>query len=747
MGLHTGTPLVTDEDYVGMDIHRAARIAAAGHGGQVLVSSTTAELVDPSNTVLLDLGEHRFKDLSAPERIWQLGDAEFPRLKTLYQTNLPVPATPFLGREQDLNEVADLLTGNGSRLLTLTGPGGTGKTRLALQAAAEASERFPDGIAWVPLASLRDASLVLPTVAEVLGFNDDELPTALGGRKLLLLLDNAEHLLPALAEHLSAIRAIEGPVLLVTSRERLQLQGERVYAVAPLDEQDAVTLFLERSAALGVELEASPGVLELCRRLDDLPLALELAAARTPLFSPEQLLERLSGRLDLLKGGRDADPRQQTLRSTIEWSHDLLDEDERRLFRRLSIFVAGCTLEEAEAVCEADPETLQSLLDKSLAGRAQTDDAPRFWMLETLREYAAEQLEASGELRLLEDRLIDWACEFAVASEPAWRVGNTDEWLPRFDQERDNLRRAIQAALDRGDAARSLTISVNLGWLWQIRGLMRESNDWIERGLGAGRELDPALEGYARFALGIGNVELGDYEQGLDLLERSLPALEAGGLPSHHAMALYYVGNMLLHVDRADEAEEVFRRAKREALALEDPTLIASADDGLAELYASRGDVAKAIELLEEAGDAAPSRAHRATHAANLAELVAADGDIERAESLLAEARTLCEEGGYGRELASVIQLQAYLDVLLGRREEAIASLEEVQAMAEESGVRVLVGRAVLGLAAAEARWGEPGTAIELWGRSRELGVNYPETSARLGRKLERDFLEPLRDA
>jgi len=747
MGLHTGTPLLTDEGYVGTDVHRAARIAAAGHGGQVLVSSSTAELIGPSNTVLQDLGEHRLKDLSAPERIWQLGEAEFPRLKTLYQTNLPVPATPFLGREQDLAEVAELLAEPGTRLVTLTGPGGTGKTRLALQAVADSAERFPDGITWVPLASLRDASLVLPTIAEALGVADDELPEVLGGRKRLLLLDNAEHLLPELADQLSTIRAIEGPLLLVTSRERLQLQGEHVYAVAPLGDDDAVQLFLERSAALGVELERSPAVIELCRRLDDLPLALELAAARTPLFSPEQLVERLSGRLDLLKGGRDADPRQQTLRSTIEWSYDLLDEEERRLFRRLSVFVAGCSLEWAEEICGADPDTLQSLLDKSLVRRLETGDAPRFWMLETLREYAGELLERSEERPQIEDGLIDAACNFAVAAEPAWRVGNQAEWLPRFDFERDNLRRAIRAALERGDAERSLTISVNLGWLWQIRGLTREFNDWVERGLAAGSELDPVLEGYALFALGIGYVEIGERERGQELLERSLPALETGGMGHHHAFALYYLGGLLIAAGRVDEGEDVLRRSEQEALELDDPTLVSTAREGLAEVYAARGDLARARDLLVAITAVAPSPAHRALHAANLAEVVAAEGEIEQARSILAESRTICEEGGYGRELAWVLQIEAYLDLEAGRRDEATALLEEVRAMAEDSGARDVVGRALLGLAVVEARWGSRDEALELWNRARELGGTEPETSWRLGRKLEREFLEPLRGA
>ena len=752
MGLHTGTPLLTGEGYVGADIHRAARIAAAGHGGQVLISASTAALIDASNSLLLDLGEHRLKDLSAPEQLYQVGDGEFPRLKTLYQTNLPVPATAFLGREQELAEVAGLLTADGSRLLTLTGPGGTGKTRLALQAAAESADHFPDGVWWVPLAALRDAAVVLPTVAVALGTREepgrslqDALRTALAGRRALLLLDNAEHLLPGFAEQLSALRAVDGPSILVTSRERLQLQGEHVYAVAPLEEHDAVRLFLERSLALGVRLERSPAVVELCRRLDELPLALELAAARTPLFSVAQLLERLGGRLDLLKGGRDADPRQQTLRATIAWSYELLSEEERLLFRRLSVFPAGCSLERAESVCEADPDTLQSLLDKSLVRRRDTQSGPRFWMLETIREYAAEQLEESGERSTVEDRLIDAACEFARAAEPEWRLGNTDEWSGRFDLERDNLRSAIAAALERGDAERALTIAAYLGWLWQERGLMREGIDWTERGLAAADELEPALEGLALLVLGVGNNELGELDRSKELLEQCLPLLEAGGLPHHHAFALYYLGGHFLRLERVAEAEAIFRQSEDEALSLGDPTLIQAATAGLAEAFAARGDRVSARALLEKL-DPVPTLQHRMTLAVQLAELLAVDGETATAESLLDHARATCEQHGYRRELAWILLLRGYLDVAAGRRDVAVAALEAARAIGEESGVRGVVRGALLGLAAAEARWGSPEAAVALWSKARALGFAAREDSWYFSRKLERELLEPLRD-
>ena len=404
MGIHTGSPLVTDEGYVGADVHRAARIAAAGHGGQVLVSSSTAALVEAP---LRDLGEHRFKDLRAPERVFQLGVEEFPPLRSLYRTNLPVPATAFLGRAQELDEVVALLCRDDGRLVTLTGPGGTGKTRLALQAAAEVAERFPDGLWWVALTPLHDPELVVPTIAQVLEVDEspgrgllERAGELFGNKRLLILLDNAEHLLPGVASELSKLRkAAPSLSLLVTSRERLQLSGETVWPVPALAVEEGVALFLARSRSLGTETADGPVVRNLCSRLDNLPLALELAAARTVVFSPEELLERIGQRLDLFKGGRDADPRQQTLRATIDWSHQLLDDRERRVFRALSVFAGGCSFEAAEHVAGADADALQSLLDKSLLRRRGSNVGARYWMLETIREYAAERLAESRCIR------------------------------------------------------------------------------------------------------------------------------------------------------------------------------------------------------------------------------------------------------------------------------------------------------------------------------------------------------------
>jgi class 3 adenylate cyclase len=297
MGIHTGTPYVTDEGYVGPDVHRAARIAAAGHGGQILVSASAASLVEDDS--LRDLGEHRLKDLAAPERIYQLGDEAFPPLRSLHQTNLPIPATPFMGRQRELGEVTTLLGSRGARLLTLTGPAGAGKTRLALQAAAEASDRYPDGVFWAPLAPLRDPKLVLEVAGQALGARDG-LADRIGDRRLLLILDNFEHLMDAAGELAGLLAACPNLQLLVTSRELLRLPGEQAYPVPSLEPQDATALFTARARAADPQFEPGPIVDQLCSQLDNLPLALELAATRVAVLSPEQLLDRLSNRLELL---------------------------------------------------------------------------------------------------------------------------------------------------------------------------------------------------------------------------------------------------------------------------------------------------------------------------------------------------------------------------------------------------------------------------------------------------------------
>ena len=457
MGLHTGTPHLSGKGYVGVDVHKGARIAAAAHGGQIVLSRETRGSLD-DGIELLDLGEHRVKDFAEPVWIYQLGSQRFPPLKTISNTNLPRPASSFVGREREVAEIGGLLR-DGVRLLTLTGPGGTGKTRLAVEAAAELVPSFKNGVFWVPLAPLRDAALVTETIAATIGAKDG-LTDHIAEREMLLLVDNLEQVVAAAPELATLVESCPNLRLLVTSRELLRVRGETEYAVPPLSDSDAVDLFSERSS-----LAPDETIRALCQRLEDLPLAVELAAARARLLTPAQILDRLGQRLDVLKGGRDADARQATLRATIEWSHDLLTANERSLFASLSVFRGGWDLAAAEAVCDVDLDVLQSLLDKSLVRRV----SGRFTMLETIREFAAERLAISADSEERRRRHAEFF--LALAEEAAPRTSAGDKvWLDRLETEHDNLRAAFDHLLetDRGEAAQRL-----VGWLfdlWMVHG-------------------------------------------------------------------------------------------------------------------------------------------------------------------------------------------------------------------------------------------------------------------------------------
>jgi len=517
MGIHTGEPLATEEGYVGIDVHRAARIAAAGHGGQVLVSQSTRDLC--AGDGLRDLGEHRLKDLLAPERLYQLGARDFPPLKTLYQTNLPIPATPFLGRERELEEVQALISRPDVRLLTMSGPGGTGKTRLALQAAAESAERFPDGIYWVPLASLRDASLVPDVAARALGAADG-LVDRIADKSLLLLFDNFEHLIEAAPELSNVLAACPSAQLIVTSRELLRLPGEQAYPVPPLEPEDGEELFIARALAAKPDFRTDEHVTELCARLENLPLALELAAARVRVLSPEELLRRLSERLDLLKGGRGVDARQQTLRATIEWSHDLLDDGEQRLFARLAVFRGGCTIQAAEQVCEADIDTLQSLVDKSLV---RVREGGRFWMLETIREFAVESLDSSGEADAIRRRhanavlALAESADLTVEATAAGRGARYEVVLP----EQANIRAALDWLLGADEIETAMRLAVALELYWVTTSTTEGSSlltELLERGV----DVPPELHVRAIRVLGGTTYIVGDFETGTRYIDQAL---------------------------------------------------------------------------------------------------------------------------------------------------------------------------------------------------------------------------------
>jgi predicted ATPase/class 3 adenylate cyclase len=480
MGLHTGTPTATAEGYVGEDVHRGARIAALAHGDQILVSPATAALLD--SEPLRDLGQHRLKDFEGAVRLYQLGDREFPPLRTPGSVELPTPATPFLGRERELFDAVSTVYERDPRILTIVGPGGTGKTRFAIELARLLGDDAAGGTVFVPLAPLRDAAFLVPTIADRLGASSPDpvaIAARVGERRTHVVCDNLEQLLPGAARPLAELVAAAPALrLFATSREPLRIQGEAELDLPPLAREEAVVLFCERAQAVRPDVTGTDAVVQLCDRLDGLPLALELAAARTKLLAPEALLDRLSDRLDALKGTRDAEERHMTLRATIAWSHDLLDEDEQALFARLGVFRGGCTLETAELVCDADLDTLASLLDKSLLRRRTGPlGEERYWMLETIREFALERLRESGLEADLRRRHAERMLQ--IARDAHLGAGDTEGNIALALPDRDDLRAALDWA-ESNDASFGLELAVELMNFWNVAG-PREGLERIQR--------------------------------------------------------------------------------------------------------------------------------------------------------------------------------------------------------------------------------------------------------------------------
>ena len=594
VALHTGTVQQRDDDYFGPPLNRVARLLAAGHGGQVLLSAATHELVRdhlPAGTALRDMGEHRLKDLIRPEHVFQLVapdlPSDFPPLRTLENrpNNLPLQLTPFIGREHDLAALRLRLLDAGTRLVTLTGPGGTGKTRIALQVAADLLVSFPDGVWFVNLAPIADPSLLASTIATALGVPEtggqallDSLKAYLREKHLLLVLDNFEQI-TAVANQVADLLAV-APALkvLVTSRVPLHVRGEREYAVPPLplpdraahtspdwlSQYEAVRLFIERARDVQAEFAVTnanaPAVAEICHRLDGLPLAIELAAARVKLLSPEAILQRLDRPLKLLSGGaRDLHTRQQTLRATIDWSYNLLAPEEQTLFRRLGVFAGGFDLAAVEAVCSNGDEAgdvfdgVAALVDNSVVRPVETlDGEPRFTLLETIREYALERLEAAGETGGLRRRHVEYFLTMAERGDLELRGPNELAWLNRLETEHDNLRAALQWTLNRGEPGLGLRLAGALILFWYYRGHWSEGRAWLERLLAVGDAAAPAVR--ARALAAAGYIPSEDGPRIRAWLEESLRLWQAVGDKPGIAESLYYLGTFRL-MEEHDKTE------------------------------------------------------------------------------------------------------------------------------------------------------------------------------------------------
>ncbi|HEU0235332.1 MAG TPA: adenylate/guanylate cyclase domain-containing protein [Candidatus Limnocylindrales bacterium] len=808
MGVHTGEGVLADGTYVGTDVNRAARIAAAGHGGQILLSATTSTLARdlPAGTRLHGLGEHRLKDLR-PEQLCQLDvdglPSEFPPIRSLdaRPNNLPTQLTTFVGREHELAEAGALL--ERSRLLTLTGPGGTGKTRLALQLAATVADRYPGGVFFVALEPVRDPALVIPRIASAVGIHEtgsrapgDVLVEWLAERTVLLVLDNFEQVVSAGPVVADLLRAAATVSVIATSRAALHVSGEQEYPVpglpvppdpsqlggfervrlgggreldpATLEQYEAVRLFITRAVAVRPDFrvtnENAPAVAAICARLHGMPLAIELAAARVKILSPDAILTRLEHQLTLLaSGARDLPARQQTLRGAIAWSYDILDDGLRRLLDRLSVFVGGCDLETAERVCGPADELgvdvldgLMALADQSLVLATERGGEPRFDLLDTIREFAAEQLEARGEAPAIIARHAAAFVELAKNAVP--NLAGTDQrrWLDRLEREHDNIRAVLDRSLATGDGATAIPLAFAMWRFWQKRGHLPEARrrldaiaaqSWARNDPALWARLMEALGGVAWWQADLASMagfyrealrvwrELGEPREianaaynasfeyvaaanpedrqnldpdgvGLRLLEEGRTLFAEVGDDVGVANTVWAIGNYQYFRAMGDhgaaqfrEALEIFRRGGDRTMEAWSLHMLGSALLRTGDLDASRDATRHALRHFHEAGDAAGIT----LVLDDLSAVAVADGDLPRAARLRGAARNLTAETGAG--LAGFIETWYEEGVRPSARQ--TMSREELERLGAE-GAAMSLDEAV-----AYALEGDPASALE----------------------------------
>ena len=675
MGIHTGEPELTDDGYVGLDVHRAARIGAAGHGGQVVVSETTRALLD-GDFELRDLGEHRLKDLGAPIRLYQVGSDEFPRLRSLNHARLPLELVPLLGRKRELGELLRLLGSERLRLVTLTGPGGMGKTSLAVAAASELVESFDEGVTLVELAAIRDPSLVLPTIAEALGAESDA-EAHISNRELLLVLDNLEQVVSAAGDLARLLAGCPNLSILATSREPLRITGEREFALKPLAESPAVELFRQRAEAVLPGFSADyERLAEISRRLDSLPLAIELAAARVKVLPPGELLRRLERRLPVLTGARrDLPERQQTLRATIEWSYDLCSVEEQQLFGRLAVFLGGFTLDMAETVCDADLDTLASLLDKNLIRR----EGERFSMLETIREYAVERLEDSGAADEVRRRLAVYMTELAESTEGDYLGPEQASVQRRFRAEWDNVRAVLDWALDAGEVEVGLRLIGSLTMLWLDRNVAVEGEQWLQTFLERAESVDVGVRAKALMTGAMVAGVRSEYTLAAARTEEALGHFRSVGSREGVAWSLTGLAVAAIEFGRPQDAGPLLEEA-------EDLSRQVGNDAGLRRVLHLRGQQAQAV------------------------------GDVERGRELLREAAERSKSVGDMFSAATSVHSLGDLELEAHRLDVAEEEYKEGLALSQQAGADRLVCYCIAGLAAVVAERGDADRAATLWG-------------------------------
>jgi predicted ATPase/DNA-binding CsgD family transcriptional regulator len=673
-------------------------------------------------------------------------------------TNLPVQLTPFVGRAQEVEEACAFLRSKETRLLTLTGPGGVGKTRLGISVAGELADEFADGVCFVSLAPVRESDLVISTIVRTLGLRElgesplsERLAEYLKERELLLLLDNFEQVVEAAPQVAELVAICPHVKVLATSREVLHLFGERVFPVPPLGLPDlkrlpedfqtlsgyeAVAFFVERARAakpdFRLSAENAAVVAEICARLDGLPLGILLAASRVRLLSPWEILERLRRRLRLLKGGpRDAPGRQKTLRDAIEWSYDLLGGTEQLLFRRLSVFAGGCTVEAVEALCDPEEDlaagaidVLGSLMDKSLLYRSETEDGEgRLWMLETIKEYALERLEAAGEAEEVKRAHAAHCLALVEEARPELQGPQQSEWFDRLESEHDNLRAALSWSLESGGVETALRLAAKLWWFWYKRGHLSEGRRWLEEVLE--NNVSPTSErAEALNGAGVLARNESDYERALAWLEESLVLRRELGDEKGTADVLINLGTVAL--DRCDcsRARALFDESLSLRRELHDSWGTALALNNLGVTEHAQGNLADAAPLCEESLKlfrALGDKAGIAMALSNLGEVVEDEGEYAKAAEFYQESLTLYRKVEEKEGVAILTSCMGRIARISGDYGRAVALYDESLRLYKELGNTLGTAQDLEGMAVLHAAFGQPESATRLWAAAEAL--------------------------
>jgi predicted ATPase/class 3 adenylate cyclase len=768
MGLHTGEGTRVGDGYVGLDVHRAARIGDAGHGGQILLSGATEALIRhslPSGVELVDLGEHRLKDLPHPEQLFQLTIdgllTEFPALRSLdaRPNNLPAQMSSFIGRDDVIREVQEAL--EGTRLLTLTGPGGTGKTRLALEVAHRQLRAFPDGVWFVDLSAITDPSVVPTEIAIALELTRDPgasvfecLEEHLGDRTLLLVLDNFEQVLDAslAVEHL--LSHSPGLKVIVTSRSVLSVYGEREYPVPPLrlpereprprldafTQSEAVALFLDRARAVRPDFELTKenafAVAEICAKLDGLPLAIELAAVRVNVLTPEAMLPRLDERLSLLTTGpRSLPERQRTLRGAIDWSYQLLEEPERRLFVRLAMFPGGGALGAIEAVCDSDLgaemlDLLGELVNNSMLRRAETPAGEiRFQMLETIREFATEQLEAEPDAADVRARHAGHFLSLAIQAESHLLAAEQKEWLDRIDREHDNIRAALKWSIQAREIGAGQEAAGALWRFWHQRGHLAEGRRKLEHLL---QVPGGAVRTVQRFKALTGAGGLAYWQNDYPAMERFYSeALEiARELDDPRSIAEALFNLSFTDRIRGDVEEGMAKLGKvlEMARSIGDRQLSADSLFLLGSHEVREGRPEDGLPMLDEALDIFRDLGNLFATADSLSGLGSYYrilGDSEAARAAQRESLEIFVEVGNPTGIAMVLEEIAVIETMDGRHERALRLAGAADALKHQIGGGAPAELMRSDESLAESRRSlDPETAERAWEEGREMGTD-----------------------